>query len=121
MDNQTIKANVMNSPEPDESREDSFGVIVRDLYNPRNSVILIWIWINAVVFMALNVLFAVLFFGSDGTKSQIMYAALFGCCMQVIILLKIICWQTLQRNRIVREINRLNYRIAQISVTLENR
>ncbi|MHC4557479.1 MAG: DUF6768 family protein [Planctomycetota bacterium] len=91
----------------DESKEYTFCSIVRDLYNKKELATLIWVWGNSLVFLALIVFSSIKFFLTDQTKYQIMYAAIFICCVQVIILAKIVCWQTVQKNRITREIKRL--------------
>ena len=91
----------------DESKEDTFCSMGRDLYNKKNLATLIWVWGNSLVFLALAIFSGIKFFMTDQTKYQIMYAAIFICCIQVIILAKIVCWQTMHKNRLRREIKEL--------------
>jgi protein-S-isoprenylcysteine O-methyltransferase Ste14 len=97
----------------DESNQDSFCSMARDLYSRKNLATLIWVWANSLVFLALAVLCAVLFFTTDQTRFQIMYAAIFICCVQIIILAKIVCWQTMHRNSLKRQIKRLELLITE--------
>ena len=90
----------------DELKENTFCTMARDLYN-KNLATLIWVWANSIVFLALAVFGAIQFFKTDQTKFQIMYAAIFICCIQVIILAKIVCWQTMHKNSLKREIKEL--------------
>ena len=105
----------------DDSKEDTICSIARDLYNKKELATLIWVWGNSLVFLALIVFSSIKFFQTDQTKYQIMYAAIFICCVQIIILAKIVCWQTIQRNKITREIKKLELRIAELSETVKNR
>lgn len=112
---------IIDSPqEYDESKEDTLCSMVRDLYNKKNLSTIIWVWGNSLVFLALTVFSAIQFFRTNQTKYQIMYAAIFVCCIQVIILAKIVCWQTMHRNRTTREIKRLELRIAELKQTVKN-
>ena len=121
MDKEQTKRIIDSPPKYDESKEDTFCTMVRDLYNKKNLATLIWVWGNSLVFLALLVFSCIKFFQTDQTKFQIMYAAIFICCIQVIILAKIVCWQTMQRNRITREIKKLEPRIAKLDETVKNR
>ena len=40
---------------------------------------------------------------------------MFICCVQVIVLRKAIYWQMLQKNSIIREVRRLEVRIAELT------
>jgi len=90
-----------------ESKEDTFCTMARDLYNKKNLAALIWVWGNSLVFLALAIFSSIKFFRAEQTKYQIMYATIFICCVQVIILAKIVCWQTMHKNSLRREIKEL--------------
>jgi len=90
-----------------DSKEDTFCTMAKDLYNKKNLATLIWVWGNSLVFLALSIFSAIQFFRTDQTQFQIMYAAIFICCIQVIILAKIVCWQTMHKNSLKREIKEL--------------
>jgi len=91
----------------DDSKEETLRSMVGDLYNRKNLGTIIWVWGNSLVFLALAAFSAILFFETSQSRYQIMYAAIFICCIQVIILAKIVCWQTMHRNSIKREIKEL--------------
>lgn len=91
----------------DDPKEDTFCSMARDLYNKKNLATLVWVWGNGLIFLALAVFSSIKFFKTDQTQYQIMYAAIFICCFQVLILTKIVCWQTMHKNRLTREIKEL--------------
>jgi len=105
----------------DVSKEDTPLSIVRDFYSRKmlSTAILVWVW--AIVFFAGAAYSAVQFFKNVETKSQIMYAAIFICCVDGIIFMKIYAFEMVHRHSIKREIKRLELRIAELSETVKNR
>ena len=95
--------------------------MVWEFYNKKNRFTIIWVWGNSLVFLALTAFSTISFFKTEQTKFQIMYAAIFVCCIQAIILAKIVCWQTMHTNRITREIKRLELRIAELNETVKEK
>ena len=112
---------IIDSPQEFDSEEDTVRSMVWDFYSKKNLFTVIWVWGVSLVFLALTVLSAILFFITGQTKYQIMYAAIFICCFQSIILAKIVYWQTIHRNRITREIKRLELRIAELSEVIKSK
>lgn len=104
-----------------DSKEDTICSMVRNLYNKKELATLIWVWGNGLIFLALAVFSSIKFFQTDQTKFQIMYAAIFICCIQIIILAKIVCWQTIQKNKILREIKRIELRIAELNQVVKDK
>jgi hypothetical protein len=103
----------------DEPREESIWSMASDFYSRKMLSIVIFIWVWAILFMAMTVYGAVQFFRVDQTKGQIMYAAIFICGCQFIGLMKIFAWQMIHRNSIKREIKRLELRVAALAESLE--
>jgi hypothetical protein len=105
----------------EEPREDTIWSMVGDFYNRRmlSMVVLIWIWV--LIFIAGAVYCAVQLLKKIEMKSQIMYAALFVCCWQLLGLMKIFAWQMIHRNSLKREIKRLELRIAELNETVKNK
>jgi len=105
MNEEQIKKNIDDAG--DESKEDSIWSMARDFYSRKmlSTVVLVWGW--AIIFFAGAVYSAVQFFETDQTKFQIMYAAIFICCVHGIALMKIFAWQMLHRHSIKREIKQL--------------
>ena len=120
MDKEQIKK-IIDSPPEFDFEEDTVRSMVWDFYNKKNRLTIIWVWGNSLVFLTLTVLSAILFFKTGQIKYQIMYAAIFICSIQVIILAKIVYWQTMHRNRITREVKRLELRIAELNQTVKNK
>ena len=103
----------------DEARADTIWSMVRDFYNRQMISVVVFIWTWALVIMAITIFSAVKFFAVETTKSQIMFAAIFICGCQFIALMKIFAWQLIHRNGIMREIKRMELRIAALSSSLE--
>ena len=120
MDDEQMKK-IVESPHEFNFKEDTVRSIVWDFYSKKNLFTIIWVWGVSLFFLALIVLSAILFFITGQTKFQLMYAAIFICCFQSIILAKIVYWQTIHRNRITREIKRLELRIAELNETVKNK
>jgi tryptophan-rich sensory protein len=76
-------------------------------------VILTWVW--AILFFVGAGYSVARFFEADQMKTQIMYAAMFLCCVQCITMMKVFAWQMIHRNAILREIRRLEGRIVNLA------
>ena len=120
MNDEDIKK-IIDSPQEFDFEKDTVRSMVWDFYNKKNRFTIIWVWGNSLVFLALTAFSAILFFKAGQTRYQIMYAAIFICSIQVIILAKIVYWQTMHRNKIAREIKSLELRIAELSETVKNK
>ena len=75
----------------------------------------------AVVIIGLAVFSGIRYFRVEQVKYQIMYAAIFICCIQFIALIKVFAWQLMHRNSIKREIKRLELRIAELNNTVKSK
>jgi hypothetical protein len=103
----------------DDSREDSLRSMLSDFYSKRMLSTAILVWACFLFFFALGVVSAILFFRTDQTRSQIMYAAIFVCLMHWASLIKIFAWQTIHKNSIKREIKRLEIQLAEACKALQ--
>ncbi|MBL7189304.1 MAG: hypothetical protein ISS70_23495 [Phycisphaerae bacterium] len=103
----------------DEPREDTIGSMLKDFYNRRMLSIVVFVWVWGIFVAGVAIFGAVKFFGTDQTRSQIMYAAIFIAGCQFVALTKIFAWQMIHRNSIKREIKRLELRIAALAGSLE--
>ncbi|MEJ2702305.1 MAG: hypothetical protein P8Z79_07670 [Sedimentisphaerales bacterium] len=99
----------------DEPRENTIWSMVGDFYNRKMLSIVIFTWAWGMLLVAGAIYSAVRFFGDIGTKSQIMYVAIFLVCCQFLVLVKIFAWQLIHRNGLRREIKRLELRIAELN------
>jgi hypothetical protein len=97
----------------DDSREDSLRSLLSEFYSRKMLSTAILVWACMFVFLALAVVSAVLFFRTNETGSQIMYATIFVCLMYWASLVKIFAWQAIHRNSIKREIKRLEIRLTE--------
>ena len=99
-----------------DSKEDSLWSMARDFYNMRMLPVIIVVWAYSIILIVLSIFSAVRFFRSELVKDQIMYAAIFICCVQFIVLMKLFSWQMIHRNNIKRQINRLARRLTNSAV-----
>lgn len=116
MNNEQIKKIIEDTY--DESREGTIRSMVSDFYSRKmlSTAILVWVW--AIIFLVGATYCAVQFFRADQTRSQVMYAAIFICCVHGIGLMKIFAWEMMHRHGIKREIKRLEIRIVELARSL---
>lgn len=107
--------------DPEHIREGTYFSMFSDFYTRNNRVVILWVWGNALVFLTLLVVSAILFFLTNNTQYHILYAALFICSVQVIILTKIVYFLAVIRNRTLRDVKRLELRIAEMNETLRTK
>jgi hypothetical protein len=105
----------------DDSKEDTLRTMIGQFYSRKRLSTIILLWSYGLAFMALAIFSAVKFFHAETNKSQIMYAALFICCIQFFGLIKIFAWQLIHKIGIRREIKRLEIRIADLSQTVQEK
>jgi len=103
----------------DPSRENLLMSMARDFYSKKMLSTIIFVWFWALLFMAGVVYSGVQFFKTDQIQAQIMYAAIFTCCLICVAFMKVFAWQMIHRNGITREIKRLELRIAELAKTLD--
>jgi len=105
----------------DESREDTVLSMVGQLYS-RKMLPSMFILATYLVPCLVGVIFCgVKFFMTDQTQFQVMYAAIFVCCVQGIFTSKVKYWQMFHKNNISREIKRLELRIVELNETVKNK
>ena len=96
-------------------RENTFRSMLGDFYNRKMLFTAVFVWVWGVTVVAGAAYCGVQFFRNVETKDHIMYAAIFVCCIQFLALTKIFAWQLIHRNGILREIKRLELRVAELS------
>jgi len=102
-------------------KEDTLWSMVRQFYNRKMLSVIILVWVYFIIVLALTVLSGIKFSESEQTKDQIMYAAIFVCCVQLISLIKVFSWQMIHRNNIKEEIKKLRLLIAECGEAVKNR
>ena len=103
------------------SKEDTLRSMVKEFYSRKMLSSIILVWAYAIIFFAGAAYCGIQFFKTDQARFQIMYAAIFVCCIQCIGLIKIFAWQMIHKNSIKREIKRLEIRIAELNETVKNK
>jgi hypothetical protein len=102
-----------------DSGEDSLRSMLSEFYSRRMLPTAILVWVCLLFFLALAAVSAVLFFRTDETRSQIMYAAIFVCFMHWASLMKVFAWQVIHKNSIKRAIKRLEIQLVTVCRLLE--
>jgi cellulose synthase/poly-beta-1,6-N-acetylglucosamine synthase-like glycosyltransferase len=105
----------------DESRENTLRSMLKEFYNRKMLSVVILVWIGAVIFIAGAVYTGIQFFNTDQTQRQIMFAAIFIVCWQVVGQLKTFAWLMIHKNSIKREIKRLEFRIVELSDIMKSK
>jgi hypothetical protein len=119
MDQEQIKKIIEDTY--DDSKEDNLLSMVGQLYSRKMFSSLIAHGAYSLVFIVLAVFCGFEFFETQQVQYQIMYAAIFVCCIQFVTLRKNIYWQMLHKNSVSREIKRLEIRIAELNETVKNK
>ncbi len=96
------------------ARENTFRSMLGDFYNRKMLFTAVFVWVWGLMVVAGAAYCGVQFFRNVEIRDQIMYAGLFVCCGQFLALTKIFAWQLIHRNGILREIKRLELRIAEL-------
>jgi len=96
-------------------RENTFRSMLGDFYNRKMLFTATFVWVWGIAVVAGAVFCAIRFLNTSETRDQIMFAAIFICCVQFLALTKIFAWQLIHRNGILREIKRLELRVAELS------
>jgi len=105
----------------DDSKEDNLLSMVGQLYSRKMFPSMIVHFLYSLPFMVGVVFCGIKFFYTDQTQFQIMYAAIFVCCIQVCIFSKAKYWQMLHKINISREIKRLEIRIEELKETVKDK
>ena len=105
----------------DDSREDTLLSMVGQLYSQKMVPSMIVHLAYSLPFIVGAVFCGVKFFKTDQAQYQIMYAAIFVCCIQFCIFSKAKYWQMLYKINTSREIKRLELRIAELSEVVKNK
>ena len=102
----------------DASKEDTLLSMVGQLYSRRMLPSFLVHVVYSLPFIIAAVYCGIKFFDTQHVQFQLMYAAIFICCIHVIFLRKVIYWQMLQKNSISREVKRLEVRIVELTQTI---
>jgi len=119
MNNEQIKK--MLEDTYNDSKEGTLRSMLGDFYNKKMTSIIILVWIEFLIILALAIFSGIKFFETDQAGSQIMYAAIFICCIQFFVLIKVFALHMISKNSIKREIKRLEIRIAELNETVKNK
>ncbi|MHC4104503.1 MAG: DUF6768 family protein [Planctomycetota bacterium] len=105
----------------DDSKEDTYLAMLKDFFSKKMRWFTINFYVFSIFFMAVAIISAIEFFGSNQTKDQIMYAAIFICCSLSVFLCKACAFVMIARHNIRREIKRLELRIAELTETVKDK
>ncbi len=121
MNEEQIRKIIDSPQEYDESKEDTLLSMVGQLYGKRMLPSMFILATYLVPCFAGAIYCGIKFFKTDQSQFQLMYAAIFVCCVQGIFTSKVKYWQMFHKNNISREIKRLELRIAELNETVKNK
>ncbi len=87
---------------------------IAELFNGQMKYFNIFAYIILLAFTVAIVFSAIEFFKQDTTRGQILFATLFISAWTAGTAVKIWLWQAINRNSVLREIKRLEYRICEL-------
>ncbi len=105
----------------DVSKEDAYLSMTRLCFNKKLRWTAVIVVVHFLFFAALSVVFAYLFWQSNQSKFQIMYAALFICSFLIAYLIKVFAWVMSSKHMVEREIKRLELRIVELAETVKGK
>jgi ABC-type sugar transport system permease subunit len=111
---------IMSDMEHDSERDDSVRRMIASAFEARTRTYTFATISIAVVALALAVWVAVLFFKTDDIRWMIAYGTLFNTCMLTIVFVRLVLWQLLLRQGVIREIKRLELRVLEMAKTASN-
>ena len=101
--------------ERDAAREDTLRQMIASAFEARTRVYTLIVGIVVVAATAAAVWVAIRFFQTDEVRGMILYATLFNTCMLAIATVRLFLWQLLLRQGVMREIKRLELRLAELA------
>lgn len=81
----------------------------------------IGVYIQYTIFLVIIIFSAIKFFRADQIDYQIMYAVIFICSSHWIGFVSVFAWVMVQRPRMNREINQLEFRVAELIETIKSK
>ena len=102
----------------DESIE-SIRRMLAETFRMRARSFLALVWIKLLAHAAIAIFLAVMFFRADTTKEQVGYATGFAVAYLGMVLIWAIYWMVLNRNATLRELKRLELRIAELAARVD--
>jgi small-conductance mechanosensitive channel len=121
MDKQQLKKIINNPPQYDESKEDTIRQWFIDGYSKKMRWITFGVCALYAILAVPMVISVVGFFGTDQTKYQILYAAIFLTCSHWMGFESVFAWVMMQRPRHSRERKRLELCIAELIETIKEK
>ena len=121
MDKQQLQKIIDNPPQYDESKEDTMRQWFIDGYSRKMRWITFGVFAFYVILAIPMVISVVGFFGTDQTKYQILYAAIFLFCSHWMGFESVFAWVMMQRPRHSRERKRLELCIAELIETIKEK
>ncbi len=82
-----------------------------EFYNRQMMPVVVIVWVQAIVYIAIAVYSAVRFFDTEQTKDMIMYATIFLTMMVLLCLIKVLAFQFIQRHTFLRRIDALEKKL----------
>jgi hypothetical protein len=105
---------ILDELEHDTEREDTLRRMVASAFEARTRVFTLIVAIVVILSAALAAWVTVLFFRTSDVRWMILYATVFNTCMLSIAIVRSFLWQLILRQRVIREIKRLELRMLEL-------
>ena len=92
-----------------------FRQMLADTFKSQPRWMSVMAWTYILLFTAVMVVAAVQFFDADAVSGQILWATVFLASCMTVMMLKMWFWMIMNRNRVLREVKRLELRIAELT------
>jgi hypothetical protein len=113
---------IIDSPlDFDDSRDESYGSMVKDIFSKPMRWVVINLYGWFFVLLIAIIYSVVQFFNTDQTQYHILYAAVFVCSWVTIGIAKIYALVILQKFKLRREVKRLELRVAELSESVKSK
>jgi fatty acid desaturase len=103
---------------PEFSNDDSLRSLISDAYAGRLRWIVVWMTLWQLVFFGVWIWSAFRFFDVTGVEDKILWATIFLMSGMMTSMLKMMQWMLMNRNRVLREVKRLELEVARLGKKL---
>jgi fatty acid desaturase len=103
---------------PDFGNDDTLRSMISDAYAGKLRWMFVWATIWQLVFFGVWIWSGFRFFDVSGVEEKILWATVFLMSGMMMSMIKMLHWMTINRNRVLREVKRLELEVARLGKKL---
>ena len=103
---------------PEFGDDDSLRSLISDAYSGRLRWIAAWMTLWQLVFFGVWIWSGFRFFDASGVEDKLLWATVFLTAGMMVSMIKMMHWMMINRNRILREVKRLELEVARLGKKL---